>query len=94
MFFQGSENREKPLATSFLVYFYFLREQQAMEEFFFPSKLVHSFLVILFSQLLFVTPTYTLTSPGNTSFDQSPTGSLWMGLPVSLCGSLHKFAPS
>lgn len=69
MSFQGCENREKLLAISFLVCFYFLREQRAMEELLYLSKLVRSFLAILFSQLLSVTLMYTLTSPGNARLD-------------------------
>lgn len=89
MFFQGCENREKLLAISFLVCFYFLREQQAMEELLYLSKLVHSFLVILFSLLLFVIPMYTLTSPGIAIFDFFHVS--YLDVPSRFfLGSLHK----
>lgn len=90
MCFQGSENREKLLAISFLDCFYFPREQPAMGEFLFPFNLEHSSLVILFSQLLFVIPMYTLTNPGITIFDFF----LWFfsgrAFLFLLWGSLHK----
>lgn len=89
MSLQGSENREKLLAISFLVCFYFLRGQQAMEELLFRFNLAHSFLVILFNQLSFAIPMYTLTSLGISIFELSQS-SLWMCLPVFLWFSLNK----
>lgn len=64
MCFLGPVYRERLHAIDFLAFYCFRREPPPMEDFFFPSKWGHSYLIIRFSQLSFVILMYTSINLG------------------------------